>query len=313
MAADIEELHRIAMENGDVGYTDPASGFMAMTSETLRRRKRCCGNACRHCPYGHVNVRNPARRANLIHDTVLLPLSGRRLAGKAVDVVFFSGGKDSYLATLRLLKEVGGESGAAVVLLTSFAENNMVGHQQVPFKEVVAEQARSLRLDILAVPLRTALTYEEQIEAALLMLQREHGARVRRLVFGDLHVQSILEWRENFLRFGGDLKAVDFHFPVWHADYEDLMGELEASEAQVFVCAIGDSCPEEAKSLVRIGARYDRGFTEALRGLGGDCDLFGENGEFHSVVCLPGMDPPEILAQIVGAQEEELAGQTCAP
>lgn len=42
----IENLHYY-MENG----------FMVFTQEYHLARGRCCGNACRHCPYEHTNVR----------------------------------------------------------------------------------------------------------------------------------------------------------------------------------------------------------------------------------------------------------------
>ena len=31
-------------------------GLMVLTERFLRERGYCCGNRCRHCPYGHVNV-----------------------------------------------------------------------------------------------------------------------------------------------------------------------------------------------------------------------------------------------------------------
>ena len=33
-------------------------GFMVFTETYHSARGRCCGNACRHCPFEHVNVRN---------------------------------------------------------------------------------------------------------------------------------------------------------------------------------------------------------------------------------------------------------------
>jgi len=33
------------------------NGFMVFTQEYHLARGRCCGNACRHCPYDHQNVR----------------------------------------------------------------------------------------------------------------------------------------------------------------------------------------------------------------------------------------------------------------
>ncbi len=34
------------------------NGFMVFTEAYHQARGRCCGNACRHCPFDHVNVRS---------------------------------------------------------------------------------------------------------------------------------------------------------------------------------------------------------------------------------------------------------------
>lgn len=34
------------------------NGLMVLTSWFHLKRGKCCGNKCRHCPYGHVNVPN---------------------------------------------------------------------------------------------------------------------------------------------------------------------------------------------------------------------------------------------------------------
>ena len=33
------------------------NGFMVFTELYHKSRGRCCGNACRHCPFEHANVR----------------------------------------------------------------------------------------------------------------------------------------------------------------------------------------------------------------------------------------------------------------
>jgi hypothetical protein len=46
MADDIEDiaaLHANACAAGNATYIDPKSGYQVMTSETLRKRGRCCG------------------------------------------------------------------------------------------------------------------------------------------------------------------------------------------------------------------------------------------------------------------------------
>ena len=49
----IENLHKTAIENSQSTYIDPKSGYKVFTSKELLKRP-CCGNICRHCPYGHV-------------------------------------------------------------------------------------------------------------------------------------------------------------------------------------------------------------------------------------------------------------------
>ena len=61
---DIEELHRAALQKGSTTYIDPKTGFTVFTElQHLRRSDaQCCGNACRHCPYGWDNVLNGPKR-----------------------------------------------------------------------------------------------------------------------------------------------------------------------------------------------------------------------------------------------------------
>lgn len=54
---DIEDLHRQAINNKESTYIDPATGFTVFTELAHLKRGRCCGNMCRHCPYGFSNVK----------------------------------------------------------------------------------------------------------------------------------------------------------------------------------------------------------------------------------------------------------------
>ena len=55
-------LHRHAIKSVPQRdtYIDPDTGYSVFTGAYLKRRP-CCGNACRHCPWGHANV--PGRSA----------------------------------------------------------------------------------------------------------------------------------------------------------------------------------------------------------------------------------------------------------
>ncbi len=60
------EAHDAAQARGDAGYLDPTSGLFVMTAARLAAVGRCCGNGCRHCPYGSRTGVPPAATADAI-------------------------------------------------------------------------------------------------------------------------------------------------------------------------------------------------------------------------------------------------------
>ena len=58
---DIEELHRHAILQKQSTYIDPPTGFTVFTELAHLKRGKCCGNKCRHCPYGWSNVKSETR------------------------------------------------------------------------------------------------------------------------------------------------------------------------------------------------------------------------------------------------------------
>ena len=127
-------------------------------------------------------------------------------------------------------------------------------------------QAEHLGLPLLGVPLDRASgeAYADSIAAGLDTIRR-HVA-IERLCFGDLHLEHIRGWREEALSSLG----ADLHFPLWHADYEELSADLRAS---------GVPCDVSATTVdaVAVGERF--GEFETPPGL----DAFGERGEFHTL------------------------------
>jgi len=57
-----EHVHALAVARGEESYVDPETGLLVFTELYHRARGTCCGSACRHCPYDHVNV--PRRRSD---------------------------------------------------------------------------------------------------------------------------------------------------------------------------------------------------------------------------------------------------------
>ncbi|XP_055289926.1 uncharacterized protein C1orf53-like [Moschus berezovskii] len=58
----IAELHAAACAAGQLNYVDPATGCMVFTQLAHLQRGQCCGSACRHCPYGQINVKDPSKK-----------------------------------------------------------------------------------------------------------------------------------------------------------------------------------------------------------------------------------------------------------
>jgi Family of unknown function (DUF5522) len=48
----IRQAHDGAVQAGEPGYLDPATGLFVLTAAYLADRGSCCAQGCRHCPYG---------------------------------------------------------------------------------------------------------------------------------------------------------------------------------------------------------------------------------------------------------------------
>ncbi|XP_072494280.1 uncharacterized protein C1orf53 homolog [Notamacropus eugenii] len=58
----IARLHEAACANGQLNYVDPTTGYLVLTKVAHLQRGDCCGSACRHCPYGQINVKDLSKR-----------------------------------------------------------------------------------------------------------------------------------------------------------------------------------------------------------------------------------------------------------
>jgi iron complex transport system substrate-binding protein len=170
-------LHQDACARGDKFYTDPTSGLLVMTELVHRDRGRCCGSGCRHCLYAHDNVPVRRRSEKISQPAWLLPPScveedddddDDADAPQQALVLFWSTGKDSYLAlrALRRTYPLGGP--VQLVLLTTFdADSRHIAHQEVEVQQAVA-QAQALELPLFGVPLqRGGLPYAHAIGQSL--------------------------------------------------------------------------------------------------------------------------------------------------
>ena len=278
---DIAALHAKAVAAGEATYIDPKTGYKVMTSDTLSKRGRCCGCGCRHCPYNHANVAMEKRPARISAPALVNGDFSDLSATEGIDVLFWSGGKDSFLAARALSREQSGGSRGRLLLLTTFdATNRTVAHQEVPITTIV-RQASALGLPLLGVPLWPHIPYEERVSEAL-RLVGANGVRVARVCNGDLHLESVRAWRDE--RLGATIRDIGAtsHAPLFQVDYESLLQDLAASGTPCTVCALGDTqCWANKPACVVIGERFDAALAQRLAEAG--ADRFGENGEFHTL------------------------------
>ena len=265
----IDALHAQACAEKAQFYIDPETSYRVFTSVALERFERCCGAGCRHCPYGHQNVEHTKRTQ--IRREPFIQKNNDRVG--TCDLLFWSGGKDSYLA-LRALQKEGLRD---VVLVTSFSGTEYrVAHQEIPIN-CIERQAKDLGLDLLLLPLYPDTEYASRVWVGASLVKRKRS--VERMVFGDLHLEHIRDWREKELSFLAPL-----YFPLWNVEYVRLQKELFSSPAQIFISAIVD----ERCQYLQVGTRFD---SEVLSSLPPDVDKMGENGEFHTCVWFQSSPP----------------------
>ena len=260
-----------------------------------------------------------------LKETVLTHTDRSEGKETVVDVLFWSGGKDSYLSLLLLeqqhlaskskskiddfsfveeetTSENKTKNERLVVLLNTFEGSSPTGeitHQGLQCRDIM-DQAKALGLDLLLVPLPdkngqgvSNVSYKETVLAALEVLKVELVSSTLRdiavsdvklrLVFGDLHLKDIRDWRES--TFGGE-GGMQCFFPAFGVDYAELMSILWAATGtevrDITISAwTGLFNDESTASMVSKGAVYDQNFVSALPP---SIDQMGEKGEFHTHV-----------------------------
>ena len=188
----------------------------------------------------------------------------------ARDILFWSGGKDSFLA-LHYLQD---ESNTDPILLTTFNdESGRVPYQNISV-DTIRQQAVDLGLILYTVPVSYPASNNEYLQTLGTHLERFPFA-VHHLVFGDLNLQDIREWREE--QFGA--MGFDLLFPIWQKPYSELFNRLEDEDVTIKISAVMD----EFSNLIQPGTAFNRRFADSLPD---DIDKMGENGEFHTEVTI---------------------------
>ncbi|GAB5362396.1 hypothetical protein AAMO2058_000793200 [Amorphochlora amoebiformis] len=289
------EMHDKAVKEGMNFYTDPETGLMVFTRVAHERRGRCCGSGCRHCAFQYEGVR---KRASSSVGPMFLHRRLRNRLGSPTgrDVLFWSSGKDSFLTLRRWIKENQEkpeqieEALDSVTLLTTFDFNShVVAHQETDIADVV-RQAAHLDLDLVGVPLHPGTTYQTSVSKGLKLIEASSGptdsdssGQVKNLIFGDLHLEHIKEYRDKELK---SLTSTSYKlcYPLYGAKYSELLRDLKESQVPCVISAHSrdsDFGVPQLPPQVRVGGLFGEEMVKACSLAG--IDTFGENGEFHTL------------------------------
>ena len=182
----------------------------------------------------------------------------------------WSSGKDSAFALHEAAKS--GEIEITGLLTTVNEMHERVAMHGVR-ERLLDMQAQTLGLPLIKVRLPypcTNETYEERMEDACAEILRRD---VRHMVFGDLFLEDIRQYREERLKPVG-MEAI---FPLWQRDTRALARDMVESGLVAYLACIDPrKLPAEFA-----GRRFD---VELLADLPADVDPCGENGEFHTIV-----------------------------
>jgi uncharacterized protein (TIGR00290 family) len=186
-------------------------------------------------------------------------------------VIGFSGGKDSTLALYEIQQNPDYDVDSLLVTLTEgFGRVSIHG---VRYK-LLKQQSESLGIPLREVWIPQGCTndvYQERMQKAVLDM-KDDG--VTHMVFGDIHLQDVREYRETMMS-GTGITPV---FPLWNRPVEEVSRAfINHSFKTVITCVDLDQIDRSFAGRV-----YDEAFINDYPV--GSRDICGENGEFHSFV-----------------------------
>ncbi|MCS6818276.1 MAG: diphthine--ammonia ligase [Blastocatellia bacterium] len=185
-------------------------------------------------------------------------------------LVSWSGGKDSAMALWEVQKAGTYE---ILTLLTTVTEAYDRVSMHGVRRTLLAAQARALGLPLQEVflsPEASNAEYEARMEEVLLAYQ-ELG--VRTVLFGDIFLEEIRQYRErNLARIG--MRGL---FPLWKRDTRELVRAFLAAGFRAIIVCVDLKVLDASFA----GRMVDEQF---LNDLPASVDPCGENGEFHSFV-----------------------------
>ena len=182
----------------------------------------------------------------------------------------WSGGKDSAVALHAVLQDPTLKVEALLTTVTEGYERiSMHGVRRILLEQQAA--AIGLPLEQVRIPIHASNAVYEEAMRQLLLRYQARG--VSRVVFGDLFLQDIRDYRERNLATL-HMRGI---FPLWLKDTRLLAREFIARGFRAILVCVDPK--QIAPSFC--GREFDESF---LRDLPSSADPCGENGEFHTFV-----------------------------
>ena len=193
-----------------------------------------------------------------------------------MDILFWSGGKDSYLALEFYRHQL--EEAELNLLTTYNRETQLLDHQNIAIKDI-RKQAAELELPLIEIPLPPSPPNEAYLDVIHEKLQNMED-NVDGLIFGDWKNEEIREWRESEL---GEQMGYACYFPIWRKSLHKLFPVLLFKPVKVFISAV----QEQWLPYLKTGEEYTQ---QLVAMLPDGMDPMGENGEFHTRVELQSLN-----------------------
>lgn len=182
-------------------------------------------------------------------------------------VIAWSGGKDSVLALDEIRKTIQIEA-----LITTVNEDDRIAMHGIN-KHLILQQAQAIGYPMIEVRIPQNCSNDQYESKMAEVLQEYRESGVESVIFGDLFLEDIRAYRENFL----DRIGMKGSFPLWQKDTTALAKQfIDSGFRAIIICV-----DTQALSNAFAGREFDY---DLLNSLPSHVDPCGENGEFHTFV-----------------------------
>src|SRR5262249_32621890 len=148
----------------------------------------------------------------------------------------WSGGKDSVLALQAIQNTIHIEA-----LITTVNENDRIAMHGIN-KELILQQAHAIGYPMIEVRIPENCSNDQYESKMTEVLQKYRTADVESVVFGDLFLEDIRVYREDFLQRIG-MKGI---FPLWKKDTRALAKEfIDSGFRAIIICVDTQIMPQE--------------------------------------------------------------------